>query len=49
MVPKNGVGNIVIIEGTMYKEDYLKILQENLHSSAKKLRLIKNFEFQQDS
>jgi len=29
-VPKNGVGPLVLIDGIMRKEQYLKILQENL-------------------
>ncbi|CAF3935129.1 unnamed protein product [Rotaria sp. Silwood1] len=44
----NGLGDLVRIEGTMYKEDYEKILNENVKQSAKRLK-IKSFIFQQDN
>ncbi|CAF4789727.1 unnamed protein product [Rotaria sp. Silwood2] len=44
----NGVGNLVLVEGTMYKEQYEKILTENVKQSAKKLKM-KSFIFQQDN
>ena len=34
----NGLGNLVRIEGTMYKEQYERILTENVKQSAKKLK-----------
>lgn len=43
-----GVGNLVFIDGIMYKEDYLKILKENLLESAQKLGLETDFKFQHD-
>ena len=45
----SGVGNLVKIEGTMNSLQYLRILQENLTSSAEKLGLGSNFVFQQDN
>ncbi|CAF3239743.1 unnamed protein product [Rotaria socialis] len=42
----SGVGNLVLIEGIMYKEQYEKILNENIKKSAKKLKL-RSFLFQQ--
>lgn len=45
----SGVGNLVFIESTMRKEDYLKILQQNLKSSVQKLGLSPNWTFQQDN
>ncbi|CAF3569100.1 unnamed protein product, partial [Rotaria sp. Silwood2] len=44
----NGVGNLVLIDGTMYKEQYEKIFVENVKQSAKKLK-IRSFIFQQDN
>ena len=43
-----GVGNLVLVEGIMKKEDYEKILQENVKGSAKKLKM-KQFVFMQDN
>ena len=44
----NGVGNLVVIDGTMHKEKYEKILAENVKQSAKKLKM-RSFTFQQDN
>ena len=33
----NGVGNLAFIEGTMKAVDYVKVLRDNLSSSASKL------------
>lgn len=44
-----GPGNIVRIKGIMKKEDYCKILQENLQQSAEKLELGPDFLFQHDN
>lgn len=44
-----GVGNLVFIDGTMNKYDYLNILKENLHQSVQKLNLGNSFYFQQDN
>jgi transposase len=43
-----GVGNIHVIPGIMTKEVYLDLLENNLMSSKRKLRLQNNFIFQQD-
>lgn len=45
----SGVGNLVFIEGTMKKEDYLKILRDNLPTSVEKLGLDPVWVFQQDN
>ena len=45
----NGTGRLQKIDGTMRKEDYLEILQDNLKTSAKDLNLGKNWVFQQDN
>ena len=44
----NGVGNLVLINGTMHKEKYEKILAENVKQSTKKLKM-RSFTFQQDN
>ncbi|CAF3709059.1 unnamed protein product [Rotaria sp. Silwood1] len=44
----SGVGNLVLVEGIMYKEQYEKILNENVRQSAKKLKM-KSFIFMQDN
>jgi len=44
----NGVGNLTFIPGKMDKEVYQGILELNLRSSAKKLKLGRKFTFQQD-
>jgi len=44
----SGVGNLVRVEGIMYKEQYEKILNENIKQSAKKLKM-RSFIFQQDN
>jgi len=45
-----GVGKLVFIDGIMNAEGYLKILKENLHSSATKMGLERDkFIFQQDN
>lgn len=45
----SGVGNLVFIESTMKKEDYLKILQQNVAPSVEKLGLTRSWTFQQDN
>ncbi|MBN3286955.1 TCB1 transposase, partial [Polyodon spathula] len=44
-----GTGHLVTIEGRMDGAKYRKILQENLLQSTKKLKLGRNFTFQQDN
>lgn len=44
-----GVGELVPINGIMKKEDYVKILDDNLKKSARDLRLGRHFWFQQDN
>ena len=44
-----GTGNLVRIQGTMRKDDYIQILDENLKESAEKLELGNNWKFQQDN
>ena len=41
----NHLGNLVCIKGTMYKEQYEKILNENITQSAKNLKM-ESFIFQ---
>ena len=43
------VGNLVFIEGTMNKDDYLKILRDNLSPSVEKLGLDQSWVFQKDN
>ena len=38
----DGVGNLVFIENTMNKMDYLSILRNNLLTSVEELKLIPN-------
>lgn len=45
----SGVGNLVFIESTMRKEDYLRILRSNLRQSVQKLGLSEDWTFQQDN
>lgn len=45
----SGVGNLVFIENTMKKEDYLKILKTKLRTSVQKLQLRWPWIFQQDN
>lgn len=45
----SGVGNLVFIENTMNKTDYLNILRENLSSSIAKLGLDQSWVFQHDN
>lgn len=45
----SGVGNLVFIESTMKKEDYLNILSHNVAPSVEKLSLPQNWIFQQDN
>ena len=45
----NGVGNLVFIENTMNKTDYLNILKDNLAQSVEKLGLDRTWVFQQDN
>ena len=44
----NDVDNLVSIDETIYKEQYEKILVENVKQSAKKLKML-FFIFQQDN
>ena len=44
-----GVGNLVRIDGRMNAEDYVKILEENVKSSARKMKLGRKYFFQQDN
>lgn len=45
----SGVGSLVFVESTMKKEDYHRILQDNLLASADKLRMEPGWTFQQDN
>ncbi|KAK3570047.1 hypothetical protein QTP86_009593 [Hemibagrus guttatus] len=45
----SGTGNLVKVDGIMKKEDYLKILVENLVASAHKLNLPENWTHQQNN
>ena len=45
----NGPGNLVKVDGIMRKEDYVKILEENIWQSAEKLGLGQHWTFQQDN
>jgi hypothetical protein len=45
----NGVGNLHFIDDIMTKEVYKDVLENNLFSSARKLRMRRNFIFQQDN
>lgn len=45
----SGVGNLVFVESTMKKEDYLRILKQNLNLSVRKLELGHPWTFQQDN
>ncbi|KAJ4432369.1 hypothetical protein ANN_20988 [Periplaneta americana] len=44
-----GIEELVFIYGNMNKEQYLQILKENLHKSAKKLGIHNTFKFNQDN
>ena len=44
----NGCGTLEFIDKIMTKEVYLDILERNLHASARKLKMSRNFIFQQD-
>lgn len=44
-----GVGNLVFIDSTMDKKQYLKILQDNLVQSAEQLGIKESFRFYQDN
>lgn len=44
----NGVGNLEFIDGIMTKEVYLDLIQKNLPETARKLRLSRQYTFQQD-
>ena len=46
---RDGVGTLVRIEGNMDAQMYVDILKKNVKKSARKLKLGKNFTFQQDS
>ena len=44
----SGPGNLVKVDGIMKKEQYIKILEQNIKQSADKLRLGQQWRFQQD-
>ena len=45
----SGPGNLVKVDGIMKKEQYIKILEENIKQSAEKLHLGENWTYQQDN
>lgn len=45
----NGSGNLVKVEGIMRKEQYIKILEENLKQAAENLNLGEYWTYQQDN
>ncbi len=45
---RNGTGALQKIDGITRKEDYLKILKQHLKTSARNLKLGRNWVFQQD-
>ena len=45
----NGTGNLIRVQGTMKKEDYIGILKNNVKASAEKLHLGENWKYQQDN
>ena len=45
----NGPGNLVKVDGIMKKEQYIKILEENIKQSADKLRLGQQWKYRQDN
>ena len=45
----SGTGNLVKVQGIMRKEDYLRILHENVKESAENLQLGHNWKYQQDN
>lgn len=45
----SGTGNLVKVQGIMKKEDYIRILDENVKESAEKLKLGQNWMYQQDN
>jgi len=45
----NGVGLLAIVDCKMTKEVYIRLLEENLQKSVKKLKLGRNFIFQHDN
>ncbi len=45
----NGTGNLIRVQGTMKKEDYIGILENNVKASAEKLQLGENWKYQQDN
>ena len=45
----SGTGNLVKVQGIMRKEDYIKILEENVKDSARKLHLGRRWKYQQDN
>ena len=48
MLLSSGTGNLKV-QGIMKKEDYIRILDENVKESAKKLQLGHNWKYQQDN
>jgi len=45
----SGPGNLVKVDGIMKKEQYIKILEENIKQSAEKLHLGEHWTYQQDN
>ena len=45
----SGTGNLINVQGSMRKEDYIRILDENVKESAQKLQLGHNWKYQQDN
>ena len=45
----SGTGNLVNVQGIMRKEDYIRILDENVKESAEKRQLGHNWKCQQDN
>ncbi|KAK3549867.1 hypothetical protein QTP86_015489 [Hemibagrus guttatus] len=44
-----GPGNLITVNGTMKKEQYIKILNNNIRQSAEKLGLVHQWTFQHDN
>ena len=45
----SGPGNLVKVDGIMKKEQYIKILEENIKQSTEKLHLGQHWTYQQDN
>lgn len=48
-ISAKGMGNLVFIDGIMNKEQYLRILRENLRQSAERMGVLRSFKFYQDN